>query len=143
MRDVSLPEFDKNRRISQQRALIFDNPTCKYDIILGTNFLSKAGIKLDYENGNIEWYDSTLPMRPSYGLTSEDFDAMEDQYFIQLEDKIFGEDWLDCYATVILDARYEKVNVDDGDLDGDGGDLRWRVSNGAAYGAASGASCFD
>ena len=61
----------------------------------------------------MEWYDSTLPMRPSYGLTSEDFDAMEDQYFIQLEDEIFGEDWLDCYATEILDARYEKVNVDD------------------------------
>ena len=38
LRDIRLPEFDKNRRITQQRALIFDSKTCKYDIILGTNF---------------------------------------------------------------------------------------------------------
>ena len=54
LRDVRLPEFDKNRHILQQRALVFDNENCKYDIILGTNFLSKTGIKLDYQNGNME-----------------------------------------------------------------------------------------
>ena len=54
LRDLRLPEFDKNRRIDAQRALIFDNDDCKYDIILGTNFLSKTGIKLNYETGNME-----------------------------------------------------------------------------------------
>ena len=113
LRDLRLPEFDKNKRIGQQRALIFDSNSCKYDMILGTNFLSKAGIKLNYDSGNMEWYDSTLPMRPSCGLTSSDFDAMEDQYFIQLEDEILGEDWLQCYATEILDAKYEWTDVAD------------------------------
>jgi len=28
MRDIRLPEFDKNRRISQQKALVFDNDNC-------------------------------------------------------------------------------------------------------------------
>ncbi len=41
MRDIRLPEFDKNRRINQQKALVFDNDNIKYDIILGTNFLSR------------------------------------------------------------------------------------------------------
>ncbi len=45
--DIRLPEFDKNRRIEQQKALIFDNDNCCYDMILGTNFLAKTGIKLD------------------------------------------------------------------------------------------------
>jgi hypothetical protein len=27
------------------------------------------------------------------------------------KDKIFGEDWLKCYATKILDANYEKIYV--------------------------------
>ena len=112
LRDVRLPEFDKNRRISQQRALIFDSPNCKYDIILGTNFLSKAGIKLDYSTGSMAWYNNVLPMRPSYGLSSEDFNAMEDQYFVQLEDEILGEDWLKCFATEILDAKYEWTAVE-------------------------------
>ena len=47
MRDVQLPKFDKNRRVSQQKALIFDNDNCKNDIIFGTDFLSKTGIKLN------------------------------------------------------------------------------------------------
>ncbi len=32
-------------------------------------------------------------------------------FHIQVEDKIFGEDWLECFATEILDAKYEKTDV--------------------------------
>ncbi len=47
MQDITLPEFHKNRRINQQKVLVFDNGNVKYDIILGTNFLSKTRIKLN------------------------------------------------------------------------------------------------
>jgi hypothetical protein len=47
MQDIRLPEFDKNRRISQQKVLVFDNNNVKYNIILGTYFLSKTGIQLN------------------------------------------------------------------------------------------------
>ncbi len=57
MRDIRLPEFDKNRRINQQKVLVFGNDNVKYDIILGTNFLSKTRIKLNYSEGNMEWFD--------------------------------------------------------------------------------------
>ncbi len=36
---------------------------------------------------------------------------MEDMFHIQVKDKIFGEDWLECFATEILDAKYEKTDV--------------------------------
>ena len=111
LRDIRLPEFDKNRRINEQRALVFDNTNCKYDMILGTNFLSKTGIKLDFDTGEMKWYDNVLPMRPRCGLTSMDFDDMVDQYYIQVEDEFFGEDWLNCFATQILDAKYEFTDV--------------------------------
>jgi hypothetical protein len=32
---------------------------------------------------------------------------MEDMFYIQVKDKIFGKDWLECFATEILDAKYE------------------------------------
>jgi hypothetical protein len=48
MQGIRLPELDKNRHINQQKVLVFDNDNVKYDIILGTNFLSKTGIKLNY-----------------------------------------------------------------------------------------------
>jgi hypothetical protein len=47
MQDIRLPEFDKNRRINQQKVPVFDNDNIKYNIIMGTNFLSKTGIKLN------------------------------------------------------------------------------------------------
>jgi hypothetical protein len=62
MRDVRLPEFDKNRRISQKKCLVFDNDKCNYDIILGTNFLKKVGITLDYDKEEMRWYDCALPL---------------------------------------------------------------------------------
>ncbi len=36
---------------------------------------------------------------------------MENMFHIQVEDKIFGEDWLECFATEILDAKYEQTDV--------------------------------
>jgi hypothetical protein len=57
MHDLRLPEFNKDRRINQQKVLVFDNDNIKYDIIPGTNFLSKTGIKLNFSEGNMEWFD--------------------------------------------------------------------------------------
>ncbi len=111
MRDFRLPEFDKNRHINQQKVLVFDNDNVKYNIILGTNFLSKTGIKLNYSEGNMEWFDCAIPIRPPGGLDSKEFDTIEDMFHIQVEDKIFGEDWLECLATEILDAKYDKTDA--------------------------------
>jgi hypothetical protein len=113
MRDVRMPEFDKNRRISQQTCLVFDNDNCNYDIILGTNFLTKVGIKLNYEENQMEWFDTVLPLRPTGGLNAEEFDSMADSFHIQTEDELFGEDWLKCFATEILDAKHEWTSVRD------------------------------
>ncbi len=35
---------------------------------------------------------------------------MEDVFHIQVKDEIFGEDWLECFATEILDAKYERTD---------------------------------
>jgi hypothetical protein len=39
------------------------------------------------------------------------FDAMEDMFHIQVEDVLFSEDWLECFATEILNAKYERTDV--------------------------------
>jgi hypothetical protein len=111
MRDIRLPEFNKKRRINHQKVLVFDNNNVKYGIILGTNFLSKTGIKLNYSEGNMEWFDCSIPLHPTGGLDLNKFDAIKDMFHIQVEDKFFGEDWLECFATVILDAKYERTEV--------------------------------
>jgi hypothetical protein len=53
MRNLRLPELDKNPVVDQQKALVFDGD-CKYDVILGADFLSKSGIDIKYSTGMIE-----------------------------------------------------------------------------------------
>jgi hypothetical protein len=111
MQDLRLRKFDKNRCINQQKVLVFDNNNVKYDIILGTSFLSKTGIKLNYSEGNMERFDCSIPLCPPGGLDSNKVDAMEDMFHIQVEDELFGEDWLKCFPTKILDVKYERSDV--------------------------------
>ena len=73
-------------------------------MIFGTSFLSKTSIKLNYDQGEMLWCNNMLPMHPRRGLMSEDFDHMEDSYFIQHEDELLGQDWLELYANEILNA---------------------------------------
>ncbi len=111
MQDFRLPKLDKNRCINQQKVLVFDNNKVKYNIILGTHFLSKTGIKLNYSEGNMEWFDCSILLCPPGGLDLNKFNAMEDMFHIQVKNELFGEDWLKCFSTENLDAKYEWTDV--------------------------------
>ena len=50
-------------------------------------------------------------MRPAYGLDSYKIDTIADMYHIQVEEKILGKNWLECFSTEILDAKYEWTDV--------------------------------
>ena len=54
LRDLRLPEFNKNMSIESNNALVFDTP-CRYDIIFGTDFLNKVGMKINFEDSVVEW----------------------------------------------------------------------------------------
>ena len=54
MHNLRLPELDKNRNIEQHKALIFESDTCKYNVILGADFLNKTGIDVKYSTNTIE-----------------------------------------------------------------------------------------
>jgi len=115
MRNLRLPELDKNRVVDQEKALVF-NGQCKYDVILGADFLSKSGIDIKYSTGTIEWFDSELPMRDPHQLSDKEYLAMVDIIEVQREaEDIFGMDWYDptCYASEILDAKYGQVSTDE------------------------------
>jgi len=114
MSNLRLPEFDKSCNIDQQKALVFQSKTCKYDDILGADFLIKTGIDGIYSTGTMEWFDSELPSCNPHLLESKDFKAMAHIVEIQQEEEVFGMDWYDptCYAVEIIHANYEKVEVD-------------------------------
>ena len=83
MREVRLPEFNQCRSISEHKALIFDGP-CNYDIIIGADFLSKAGLSIDYQAKEVNWFGDTIPLREP-GLTTQDYVAILDESKLQYE----------------------------------------------------------
>jgi hypothetical protein len=90
LRNLRLPELGKNCNVDQQKALIFDADSCRYDVILGADFLSKTGIDVKYSTGTMEWFDNELPLRDTRYLQSKDFLAMAETIEIQLEVESFG-----------------------------------------------------
>ncbi len=110
-----MPELDKNRNFKQQKALIFESDTCRYDVILGADVLTKTGIDVEYSTVTIEWFKNELPLCDLHDLKDRDFKAMAEIIEIQHEVDFFGMDWYDptCFAIEILDAKYEKVQIKD------------------------------
>ena len=107
---MRLPEFDRNRVIDSHEFGTFDTP-CQYDLILGTEFLAKMGIKLDYEKLQVEWLGIVRPMNTNK-FTAERRRSLVDAYLLQMEDDDELDD-LACYATAVMDAKYEAIEADD------------------------------
>jgi hypothetical protein len=64
---LALPEFTRALHIKDVKAYVFNNPDVEYDIIFGRDFLSRAGITLNFQEETINWMDFTVPMKaPHY-----------------------------------------------------------------------------
>jgi len=114
LRDIRLPEFDKSRRVTEQKALVYNHDT-RYDVILGTDFLAKTGIDIQYSTQTMRWFENELPMRDPLYMDNREFLAMVDVVEQQCLEELYGIDWYDptCYAIEILDAKYDAVSIED------------------------------
>ena len=95
--------------------LVFDG-NIWYNLILSANFLTKSSINIKYRSGTIEWFNSKLPMQDPKHLDNNDYLTMAEALEVHREEEqLFGRDWYDpdCYATEILDTKYEKVSTNE------------------------------
>ena len=114
LQDICLPKLDKNQRVHQQKALVFDHDM-RYDEIFGTDFLIKTGIDIKYSTGTIQWFDIELPMHDLLSMDNSEFLAMTNVVKQQCLEELYGMDWYNptCYAMEILDARYKAISKDE------------------------------
>ena len=80
-----------------------------YDVILGGDFLQKAGININYTECHIEWLDGQLPLRNAHKLHKEDKTFLVDILYAQEEEEWFGDNFMELLATTILDAAYTRL----------------------------------
>ncbi len=105
MRNLRLPKLDKNRNVEQQKSLMFESDTCRYDVILGADFFwQKTGIDVKYSTGSIEWFKNESPLCDPHDLKNRDFKAMAEIIEIQQEVDVFGMDRYDptCFQLKFL-----------------------------------------
>ena len=87
---IALPEFNKTRSVDGVSCFVFDAP-CNYDIILGRDFLSAAGVNMNFEFGFMEWMESKVEMKEPqhwknhlntyYALNADDIDDDAEDFF--------------------------------------------------------------
>ena len=108
---MRLPAFDKNRVIATHQFEVFD-ADCRFDIILGADFLEKIGMNLRYEDLTIEWLGNTVAMETIVKAT--DVAAHVDYYIDELDCEELGFDIDESYLSVpILDAKYDKWSIEE------------------------------
>ena len=88
------------------------NSSCQYDIILGGDFLQKAGININYAESQVEWLNGHLPLQKTHEFYKGDKTFLLERLYIQKEEEWFGDDFMEPFTTTILDATYHKVYLD-------------------------------
>ena len=106
--ECRLPEFDQSKRIDgKQQAFVMEGE-CRYDMIMGHDFLHKVEMNLDFKNKVSQWMGKTIAMRSSKSVAT-----VLDQFYEAAEAELEELDHDDQEQQVaeILDAQYQKVNV--------------------------------
>ena len=117
LEDIRLPEFDRHRKIEGVYAYVFDAP-CRYQIILGNDFLSATGIDIKFSTNTVEWLDIAIPHKNPQDFSADDAQVclhtmimdMDDDF---LSDHFDDEDIFESYVTKILDAKYDEMTIDE------------------------------
>ncbi len=111
---IRFPKFNHNMIINKHLALIVDSTSLCYAIIFGADFLDKCRITLNYDKNLVCWMEYDIPLFHF---------ATPLSFFIHLlfltpieitfEEDCLGNTYVDSFATHILDAKYEHVNIHD------------------------------
>ena len=78
LRDIILPEFGRSLKIESLHACVFD-ADCKYDIIVGRDFMAPNNFDIKFSTQSMEWYDCVVPMKPA---------SLPDLYHLDFDDDV-------------------------------------------------------
>ena len=99
MKEIVLPEFDRNKKIDGQGAFVFDED-CRYDVIFGRDFLSKTGMDIRFADNKMKWMNVTVDMKDNLSMKVGG-----------MEDEKDSDD--DMFASTILDAKYDSASPEE------------------------------
>jgi len=96
MTKILLPEFFRTRVIDTHTTWVFFQEQCRYNLILGRDFILKLGMLLDFQDKTIHWDDVNIRMRqyPHAQLTT----AVAEQLLLDVVDSFDDVADIDVYS---------------------------------------------
>ncbi len=121
LEDVSLPEFHPTRHVPNIKARVFNNPSCRYHMIIGRDALRFFGVDISFKENLVTIDDKTVEMRsyPDSRLCGA-LPPSTALYFQILDDMLDDADWAyperiekpsDNFATM-LDSTYDAADLE-------------------------------
>ena len=86
--EIVFPELHRHRVIKNMTPYVFDNPDCRYDVLIGRDFCREHGIILDFKESLIEWDESTCNMR---AFPTHDAYAVADDKLLSVGEHLLHE----------------------------------------------------
>jgi hypothetical protein len=84
-------------------AYVFDAP-CKYDMIIGCNWMVPNKFDISFSTATMNWFDCSMPMKPT---------MIPEMFYLGNYDNITDDDlFSDLFITDILPEEYEEVSLD-------------------------------
>ena len=116
LEDIVLPEFSPTRHISVPFNCLVSNSTSHYDIIFGDDFLKRVQIDPIPSRRVVKWMDLELPYREVETNAKTKFQQVQAQFLQSLDqeeypDKDEDEPMAGCFATHLLESKYDKTDV--------------------------------
>ena len=113
-KNVMFPEFYRTRTIDSFKAMVF-NAECRYDVILGRDFLSLIGLQADWKDHVMTWDEMTVPMKlyPTHlpSATNHEPTVAEAMFLELLEADLEDED--EIFDQVVDDGCDQEVPLPD------------------------------
>ena len=100
LQEISLPEFDKSRKIDGADVYVF-NSDCQHDIIIGRDILQKIGFIINFAENKMVWLDQEVQIKPAYYWEN----PMSSHIVLD------ADNGFESYAARILDAKYEQMKL--------------------------------
>ena len=112
-----LPEFSESTSMLDTFSVYEGKDECLgWDVIIGRDMLSRMGINLNFSDHTMTWNDIVLPMKPWEGTLNKDLKELtknEINSMIAQTVEPEATRQLGKRMERILDAKYEKANIDD------------------------------
>jgi hypothetical protein len=117
MTGIVCPEFTRSKKMDNLQAYVIESP-CRYDLILGRDFLEATGMVLDFSKKKVVWDELSVDMKSMTLIDTgreASYDAMMMDLINEETEHLFEADCYHqtCDKTEIKPSDYHKTEIND------------------------------